>query len=255
MTMKTHIRTIASATLPILRAATPLLGLTVLLGACEGAPGPDEIVRTSSAASQQNPQGLTCGVAYQNGGIWIDGACNFKRTLASPPEHAPDYHLVNDGDTGLMKGDGFYHQALDMNQDLARPVDAKVPPGTTCGFKHTCNPSKVEKCFGLDPAQACPLGWFRVQASDARANSGCNFVWCEYLDPQGLCPNSACPQPFGLACGMSDSDASNGQGNGFCQGFRITRGSRCPTGYSLNGPFDNGRTFGHGLVWCSKDHL
>jgi hypothetical protein len=230
------------------RAATPLVGLIVLFAACEGAAGRDEIDTTSSAVSA-SPLGLVCGMGYQNKGIWVDGACLFKRTMVG--EKADGFHIAFDGDYGLAAGDGFYHQSLDANEGLMRAIDAVVPRGTTCGFKHSCNSSFREKCFDKDPQVECPLGWIPRQASDAKARTGCSYFWCEYLDPQNKCLDFKCAQPNGLTCGMTDSDRLNG----FCEGVRVTPGALrpCPFGFTFRGTFDDGRQAGHGLAWCEKN--
>jgi hypothetical protein len=104
----------------------------------------------------------------------------------------------------------------------------------------------------FDANVSCPAGWTKKVASDMKAPSGCGFVWCEYQDPNNLCTTQACQhtnQPYGLACGITDNDRNNGQ----CMGRLTTQG--CPLGYVRYGYFDDGRSPGHGVGWCSRSAI
>jgi hypothetical protein len=125
--------------------------------------------------------------------------------------------------------------------------------GTACGFKDNCNNSGLT-CIGFDPAHSCPPGWVAKVGSDSNAPGSCNggpggFVWCEYQDPNALCTTGSCPltdQPSGIVCGIDDNDRHNGQ----CLGVQTD--SVCPPGWAHKGWYDDGRSAGHGIGWCTK---
>lgn len=169
---------------------------------------------------------------------------------------------IGDRGGGLYSGEGYYAQELAGSAgDVSRPDWLELPQGTACGFRETANdaPGNI-RCLGRVPwgfttmynniPLGCPVGWTYRIGSDRGASSGQNFGWCEYGDPNGLCPpGSACAsnQPAGLACGVTDTDHRSGS----CLGLNpVTQG--CPTGYTFHGFYDAGASSGQGIGWCAK---
>jgi hypothetical protein len=248
-----------------------------------GTEGEEIAVRTSALLQGDRPMGFTCGLAYTNGyAVYplpdispVNGKCMGFPTIPiayPPPDNsppAPGFALGNDGDAGLRANLGFYHQYLQNStgdtDDEEYPERLLLPKGTACGFKKTCGASSGITCMGSDPKVRCPNGWQQRQASDANNSPGCNYVWCEYTDPHGVCATADCQfnlQPPGIVCGITDSDYPDTPINsklakGRCLGA-VTNNS-CPSGISggyiwrWHGRYDDGRHAGHGLAWCSKE--
>jgi hypothetical protein len=226
---------------------------------------------------------------------------------ASPPVIGghPGWLVRVDSDRGEPSNLGFYHQELVYGGSGRGVVmDVKVseffalPPGTACGFHHTLlSPPQWDPtgdnvagtCMGQDPGGAlsatgsgCPVGWqprrvFDMGSGDGRVDCdsqegfgtvACGYwVWCEYQDPNQLCPaGSACAQSAlnsGFTCGISADqgtinandlhDRSNHPLSpqpdlGRCLG--VPTGQSCPAGTVRSSFFDNGRGSGHGLGDC-----
>jgi len=114
--------------------------------------------------------------------------------------------------------------------------------------------------MGYNPQWECPSGWQQRQAGDANSSSGCNFAWCEYLDPHGACTDGTCfdQLPHGVTCGITDSDYPDTHPNPkFAAGHCLdkipkTPQTGCPSGWQWYGRYDSGRSSGHGLAWCNK---
>jgi hypothetical protein len=230
----------------------------------------------ATAAANPLPMGLTCGMSYvmnkycanSNNVNWINGyvldsngwpyytaiagvgACQ----PAAWTSQAPGFVTISDGDRGLPSGGGFYHQAYATSDPNLPASDRYVlPKGTACGFRESCN-RPAPLCLGFDANRSCPPGWNRKWAADMNAPSGCNFVWCEYQDPHGLC-DAGCSQssnvPWGTVCGITDSRYSDPAGNGGqCMGIPTRNG--CPQGYYFHGFFDDGSSGGNGVGLCMR---
>jgi hypothetical protein len=189
--------------------------------------------------------------------------------LADP---MPPFVRTVDGDRGAPAGSGFKHQKVLNNDPPATPVTSeqtgwlKLPKGATCGFKETCN-NPGEVCMGHDANVSCPKGWLRRSVGDTAAPSGCNFVWCEYQDPNAFCTSLACfdSMPSGLTCGLTSNQLANGATGG-CMGgsMQDTINGTAPTVFDGNGGvvkaafrrsasfYDAGASSGRGLVWLYK---
>jgi len=238
--------------------------LCAVAAGCDGGPDPQDIAQAAAEPERTQrvglPTGFTCGLAYRRPGSGIHGnneCAGFTTLIHSTTdtrcigENAPltpaGFAWVPDGDRGLPSCNGFYHFRFAGSNAIAS-TRFRVPRGTACGFKEACNDSG-ERCLGFDANVSCPAGWTQRIASDLNAPNGCGFVWCEYQDPHDLCTTAACRvdnQPFGLTCGITDSDRNNGQ----CLGQPTTSG--CPAGFTRYGFFDDGRSAGHGVGWCAK---
>jgi hypothetical protein len=248
-------------------ATMPAFGLSVLITlglTALGCLGGEDATETKIGALvpgpgiNASPQGLTCGMAYYSGSTPIvDNTCVGRLTKEQAP--AVGFALVNDGDRGASSGSGFYHQgwttsdpAIVTSGPNENTDQLELPPGTACGFKELCNDAG-QTCMGYDPAQNhCPPGWAARVSSDLGAPGGCNFVWCEYLDPNHTCPlGSSCAATSGFArgtaCGINDNDRNTGS----CFGVVTTQTSTCPSGYTKFGFYDAGRRAGHGIGWCA----
>jgi hypothetical protein len=263
------------------RASLSAVGLLVVgtFGACGDSASPDNALEevTSELATPGKPQGLTCGIGYYRNCVNVDmGICdgvetgyttgncnsgNWSFTLGN----ATGLHNAADGDRSCYAPWGFYHQAWTNSDPNVNANSAwlLLPKGTACGFKDNCN-NYTELCMGLDPANSCPSGWNMMFSGDAGAPAKCNhngpggspgpgaFVWCEYQDPNHVC-NGTCQttdQLYGTVCGISDNDKTN---YGECLGVFPGATGTCPAGYQWHGRFDDGRSVGHGLSWCSRD--
>ena len=248
-----------------------VLGLltVAVFGGCDGTSTGDKVEEVTSAlVTAGKPQGFTCGLGYYRNCVNVDsGNCNGVLTGDTGGNCAngnwyfntnagPGYHLDADGDRGLGPFWGLYHQAWttsDTNVN-ANSASLLLPKGTACGFKDNCN-DHGELCMGLDAAFSCPSGWNKMVASDINAPSSCNggpggFVWCEYQDPGNVCTGTCqtTDQPYGTVCGISDNDRTPA---GKCLGVTNTN-STCPPGYTWHGRYDDGRSVGHGVSWCSR---
>jgi hypothetical protein len=234
--------------------------------------------KTSELVIGDRPEGFVCGLAYSNSSDFgmpsltpVNGRCMGFSTLNNfrgAPGTPAGFAAVRDGDAGLPGSIlGFFHQYQTTSTYTGAPDPAysrvlRLPKGTACGLRHTgsCQGTNSLRCMGHDPAVSCPLGWQRKQASDINGPSGCGFMWCEYLDPNSLCTSNDCVfnlQPAGIVCGLSDSDypalPTNGVATqGRCMGMATPSG--CPTSWAWQrfGNFDDGRSAGHGLTWCTK---
>src|SRR5215831_6484605 len=155
-----------------------------------------------------------------------------------------------------MSAEGFYHQELVSGgvTDLTRSASFQLFPGTACGFHHTqATPGLT--CMGLDPAQGLrPSGWAARSHQDY--NSGGSYVWCEYQDPNNYCtdpnappyPNMTVCQALAHESGYSNTISSNTDDTGFAA---ITNGN-CITGWYKSPYFDDGRSSGWGLSFCTS---
>lgn len=232
---------------------------------CE-APETEELSETSQALVVGRPQGITCGLAYAKPyQVDANGACNGTTTVTVYAPSPPSYTLtqsapvgftpISVGDRGLASGWGFFVSSQTNSTGgvtTANSNDLLLPKGTACGFKESCNQGSSVTCLGFDANVSCPSGWTRKWAGDSNAPGGCNFVWCEYQDPNGYCSTSACTSNGGLpgiVCGITDSQASGGN-IGQCLGVD-TRFS-CPSGWTRMGNYDWGRSSGNGVGWCTK---
>jgi len=260
--------------------------VSLVLVSCLGCADQEEEITTKASALLlgDQPKGLTCGLAYsaryepvgypyppntyRPTGWPVDGTCKGYSSIHVSRywgwSAAPGFGGGEDGDTGKPTGLGFYHQhRLDSTGDTndeEYPQRLLLPAGTACGFKHTCNSTRDLTCMGWNAAVSCPPGWQQRQANDDQGASGCNYAWCEYLDPNQLCTSDDCKfnsQPSGIACGITDSDYPDTHSNpklaaGRCLGA-VTRNG-CPTNYAWQfyGKYDAGRSSGHGLGWCTK---
>src|SRR5713101_3370889 len=131
------------------------------------------------ARAQSLPQGLTCGLSYQNNEFQINNACSGQFTYASPGGYlnlpAPQYAAVWDRDNGYCFSCntppyGFAHQELLAcpqgnpnclsgglsvavgNDDSTHFV---LPQGAVCGFHHTAY-TPGHTCMGFNPTKAFP---------------------------------------------------------------------------------------------------
>lgn len=136
--------------------------------------------------------------------------------------------VVHIGDMGQAAGRGWSVVQY-IGDALASTRTLHLPAGVACGFTKRARPGN---CFGFDPNAACPAGWLRRTANDAR---GTNWAWCAYANPNRLVAARLRP---GLTA-FYDTDSVSG-------------GPRsCPAGFTRRlGPFDMGRAAGHGLVAC-----
>ena len=193
--------------------------------------------------------------------INLGGAVAGVQTLSMPDashfniSSAPGWSVSSDGDRGNNASFGFYHQELTAADgggltDTSISTRFALPGGTACGFHHTQNTPANSlpgsgTCMGSDPALGqCPSGWRPRSHFDMSSDTG-SFVWCEYLDPNGFCPNgSTCElnaASAGYAIGVaSDTDAA---GNDIY-------GAACPAGLTRSAWFDDGRGAGQGLGSC-----
>jgi hypothetical protein len=229
------------------------------------------VATEASAQVSGWPDGLTCGLSYvSNNGYVVNGYCESVNSRSAYIEYndcqydntescdepgdsicAPEFAGIVDGDVGLCSERGFYHQAYGgPGVSPTYSTQLLLPKGTACGLYHTCAQFGVKYyCMGTyDAATSCPPGWLPKVSSDANAPSGCNYVWCEYQDPNVLC-TGACTltnQPSGLVCGLNDNDRHNGH----CLGVQTD--SSCPSGWQHYGAYDDGRSSGHGTTWCTK---
>jgi hypothetical protein len=227
---------------------------------------PVDVQTTESALESTGlPLGTVCGLQYERPGSAVYGepCIGFKSNEPSPPDSIclgwaspptpSGFRWTPDGDLGLPECNGFKH--FTFNSGSQTPSDQfRLPKGTACGFKETCNDPN-ETCLGFDPKIGCPSGWVRKIASDMKGASNCFFAWCEYQDPHALCTTTACVhdnQPWGLVCGMTDTDSADGGRIGQCMGL-TTRTQGCPAGYLREGNFDDGRSAGHGVAWCAHN--
>jgi hypothetical protein len=152
---------------------------------------------------------------------------------------------VFDGDYGMPAQQGFYHKSMGILSVPTATTDRLLlPRGTSCGFKHTFN-SPEETCFGRDPYFECPAGWLRKGAGDTRS-PGHYWFWCEYQDPNDLCPPGKCRLPQGAACGITYQGIPLNT-YGACEGYPV---GTCPPGYVKRGPRDEGAPAGYGITWC-----
>jgi hypothetical protein len=211
------------------------------------------LTRSAVARDGVNAVGLMCGLSYIKGSSrWVDGTCDGKHTLDLQLAQGFQQKFV--GDSGLPAWSGFYYQFWNGPEAVFWESDIlQLPQGTACGLKMGCYDFTM-KCMDNDPSQSCPFGWDMKMASDFRSPAGCNFYWCQYKDPHGLCPNGNCPVhiPQGLTCGLTDNDAGSDHfREGTCLGRR-TWNDDCPTGFQRFGFFDDGRPGGHGVGWCAK---
>ncbi len=227
--------------------------------------------KTSALAVSGWPQGLDCGLGYYRNGVdvvhgYCEGVstgdatgnvCNpaYMTRCTNGVSCASGFGIGVDGDQGLCNPWGLYHQQLLSSTGgvtTANTDQLLLPKGTACGFKDNCHDNTLT-CMGYDPAHSCPPGWTAKVGSDINNPSSCNggpggYVWCEYQDPNNLCTGSCqlADQPSGIVCGIDDNDRHNGQ----CLG--MVTDSACPSGWSRNGWFDDGRSAGHGIGWCTK---
>ena len=185
-----------------------------------GVPSPTSNANCVSGVKWSLPQGLTGGLTY-----WIRdvpakiGSVAGIATLTWQGERRskPGWTNVSDGDRGLRKDDGFYHQELlaaGGGIRSATPDRFMLPAGTACGFHHTQNsPANLSTglgtCMGMDPGRnTCPDGWIARRHFDMSSGNGSRdcgtpealghpeacgyFVWCEYTDPYKLCEGPDC---------------------------------------------------------------
>jgi hypothetical protein len=228
-----------------------MVAVLLCLG-CGAEPGLPDVETTRSAQNDAfYPAGMMCGNAYLAGSSrWVDGTCQGKRTLSF--ELAQGYNQKSVGDSGMPSGSGFYHQFW-AGPAATQSDRLVIPRGTACGMKQGCF-DFGNTCMGKNPAQECPFGWTPKKAFDLKAPGGCYFHWCEYQDPNNLCPEGNCPiiMPQGLTCGLTDNDAGTDDSRtGRCYGRR-TWNDDCPSGFQRFGFFDDGRKGGHGVGWCAK---
>jgi hypothetical protein len=227
-------------------------------------------IKTSALGVLGWPQGLDCGLGYYRNGAnvafgvcqgtatanaWVDTCTSGAISTCQGWGCAPGFSIGIDGDRGLCAPWGFYHQQLSSSTGDVTTLNTDqlfLPKGTACGFKDNCNNNTVT-CMGFDAAHQCPKGWIARVGSDLNAPSSCNggpggFVWCEYLDPNNLCTGDCqlVNQPAGLVCGITDNDRRNG----LCLGQRTD--IACPAGWARKGWYDDGRSGGHGIGWCTK---
>jgi hypothetical protein len=231
----------------------------------------DVEVKASALGVSGWPQGMDCGLGYYRNGVnVVDGVCQGFRTGNANIDWcdqsamgrcdvagscAPGFGVGPDGDRGLCAPWGFYHQHLLSSTGgvtLTNTDQLFLPKGTACGFKDNCNDPALT-CMGFNPAVSCPPGWVKKVGSDSNAPASCNggpggFVWCEYQDPNNLCTGTCQlqDQPAGIVCGIDDNDRHNGQ----CLGQSTD--SACPPGWARKTWFDDGRSVGHGIGWCTK---
>lgn len=192
--------------------------------------------------------------------INLGGAVAGVSTLSMPDSShfnissAAGWTVSSDGDRGNNASFGFYHQSLTAGAggltDTSVSTRFALPAGTACGFHHTQNtPANAATggglCMGNDPALGqCPAGWRARSHFDMSSDTG-SFTWCEYLDPNGFCPNgSTCElnaASAGYAIGVaSDTDAAGND----------VYGTDCPAGLTRSAWFDDGRGAGQGLGSC-----
>ena len=235
-----------------------------------GVPSPTSNANCVSGAKWSLPQGLTGGLTY-----WIRdvvakiGSVAGIATLTWQGERRskPGWTNVSDGDRGLRKDDGFYHQELLAAGGGIRPATPDrlmLPAGTACGFHHTQNsPANLSTglgtCMGMDPGRnACPNGWIARRHFDMSSGNGSRdcgtpealgdpaacgyFVWCEYTDPYKLCEGPDCVDRATRMATVgiqSDTDATG-----------ATLRPECPSGTIRTPFFDSGRPGGKGLSFC-----
>lgn len=174
-----------------------------------------------------------------------------------------------DGDVRLQAGWGFYHRELQQGVGSEASDQLTLPAGTACGFHHTQH--SLGTCMGHDPASLgaggnCPDGWrvrYHFDMSSGRDNYDCRisdalynprycgfFVWCEYIDPKGLCKKDpdCVPRAIKFATvgimNHVDSDDPTAQ-------FGETKQPDCtPLGMVRTPFYDDGRPAGKGLSFC-----
>ena len=135
---------------------------------------------------------------------------------------------------------------------LAASASFALPRGTACGFHNTRNsPAKAPglgTCMGLDPAYGqCPAGWRPRNHFDMSSDYG-QYVWCEYLDPKGLCPDGSPCAQGALQAGYAIAIASNTDPTGYSL---YGNGLACPIGGYRSVFVDAGRPGGQGLGVCT----
>jgi hypothetical protein len=229
--------------------------LPIVLVACGGPPAGDDVEAKTAAVTGVSalPQGLVCGMAYQwDSSTRLVNFCAGKNTFQPPYSNGFEQQYV--GDRGLAYGNGFYDQSY-ASVYAASPFDSAnliLPKGAVCGFKRGCF-DFTTTCMGINAAENCPFGWRMKVGSDLNAPAGCNYNWCEYQDPNSLCPNGNClPSiPTGLVCGLTDNDAGTDPfRKGQCLGLDVNT-QACPGGVMVRrGWYDWGRPSHHGLGWC-----
>ena len=214
------------------------------------------------------PQGLTGGMAYSAcswggcnvvfngmvGGVWtlvFNGMAGWTQGGATAY-----WATRSDGDFGQPVVGGFYHQELTAGSGgsvtLAASASFALPRGTACGFHNTRNsPAKAPglgTCMGLDPAYGqCPAGWRPRNHFDMSSDYG-QYVWCEYLDPKGLCPDGSPCAQGALQAGYAIAIASNTEPTGYSL---YGNGLACPIGGYRSVFVDAGRPGGQGLGVCT----
>jgi len=242
----------------------------------------------ASAGADTLPQGLTCGLSYENEELTgVFNSCQGVSTFGnshSVGAHAPGYVGVLDMDNGLsdpFASVGFAHQELCApNTPSCGNSGATVavfgddsthfvlPQGAVCGFHHTFY-SPGRTCMGYNPTLAfpgiasdnqgvpgCPPGWTPHHGFDM--NSGSQYwTWCSYDDPNNMSLTGGATLPIaaiGVACGAVHNDAANHEGNTLCMGYYPARGSGqalCPSGAGTSAFFDDGEPSGIGVGLCT----
>ena len=241
----------------------------------DGVPSPTRNADCVSGVKWSLPQGLTGGLSY-----WISGAVatiGSVDVLGTPDDQIATlteggkrqahggWTNVSDGDRGLHKDNGFYHQELRPEGGgirSAKPDRFMLPAGTACGFHHTQNsPANLSTglgtCMGIDPGRnACPKGWIARRHFDMSSGNGSRdcgtsealghpeacgyFVWCEYTDPYKPCEGQEC---IDRAKRMATVGI---QGNTDATGATLLR----PECLSRTSFYDDGRPEGKGLSFC-----